>query len=150
MGHEHDAIDRDIWLPFVRSYAEFDAPLYVGIHSPDLIRAGGPTAEAYGRDRVADEATTFFARVEADGGRLAIDFRFTERIVGDGVASERGVFRLELALPGREVRVTYSRFHVFERIEAGRWRILADYDSKEGGAVTSADFDAAAPIVRRH
>ena len=63
--------------------------------------------------------------------------------MGEGIASERGVFRIDIRFASGEESQSYGRFHVFERIENGAWRILTDFD--EPGA-TPEDFEAAEAI----
>jgi ketosteroid isomerase-like protein len=76
----------------------------------------------------------------AKGAELSIGFRFAERIVTEDVASERGVYRIVMALPGEPERVVYGRFHTFARKADGRWRIAVDYDTDD---VAEADYTAA-------
>lgn len=138
-----DAIDRDVWAPFTAAYPAYDVDLIAGTCAADLIHAGGPDRSAKRRDEHLAELAEFFQTAKARGDRFEVEFRFTERIVGDGIASERGIFRIDAALADGTRHVSLGRFHVFERLEAdGRWRIVTDYD--EGGA-TEAEFAAATP-----
>jgi hypothetical protein len=66
-----------------------------------------------------------------------------ERIASAELASERGVYRITAAHADGEQQVFYGQFHTFARKAGGRWRIVADYDSTEGGAVTEKTFAAA-------
>lgn len=138
-----EAIDEDIWRPFMAAYPTLDADLAVSVYSEDLVHAGGPERTAQDRAAYVADLLAFFERARELGDSFAIEFRFTERIVGDGIASERGVFRIDIRLASGEERQSYGRFHVFERIEHGAWRILTDFD--EPGA-TVEDFEAAAAI----
>lgn len=142
-----DALDRDVWQPFTAAYPALDVALIADACSADLIHAGGPQRSATRRDEHLAEIAEFFDAARKHGDRLAIEFRFTERIIGDGIASERGVFRLDASLADGTRRTSFGRFHVIERVEHGRWRILTDYD--EGGA-TEAEFDAAVSASLDH
>jgi ketosteroid isomerase-like protein len=138
------AIDKDIWQPFMAAYPALDFELAAAVYSEDLLHAGGPTRVAQDRASYLVDLRAFFDRARELGDAFAIEFRFTERIVGEGIASERGVFRIDIHLATGERHPSYGRFHVFERVENGAWRIVTDFD--ELGA-TAADFDAAEPIA---
>ena len=77
----------------------------------------------------------------AAGLSFAIAFRFTERIIGDGLASERGVFRLSGDGPRGPLPVRFGRFHTLARRDGDRWRLVFDYEDAE--AATEAEYDAA-------
>lgn len=140
-----DELNRDIWQPFRRTYGDRDLAGYLDLYDRDLIRAGGPAGEVYGYDHLAAETTGWFAKVAANGDRLDIDFRFTERIAADGLASERGYYQITATLADGGTRVRYGRFHTFARQRDGRWRLVVDYDTDEP-AVTAESFAAAAGI----
>ncbi len=136
-------LDRDVWRPFVAAYADLDIDALLDIYSDDLIRASEPTGTAQDRTAFAHDMAGFFSFAREQGDRFGIEFRFTERLVGDGVASERGVFRIIGSLANGEERRTFGAFHVFARIEQARWRIVADYDAPSDEAA----FESAVPIV---
>lgn len=132
-----EALDRDIWIPFVSAYSVLDLELISGVYSASAIHAGGRDRTA---DPIADHLAAFrdfFDFARAQGDAFEIEFRFAERSVGDGVASEHGVFRIVARLASGEERLSFGRFHVFSRLEDERWRILTDYD--EPGA-TEQEF----------
>jgi ketosteroid isomerase-like protein len=129
MQHE---LNEQVWLPFRRAYGACDAPAFLALYSRDVVRAGGPTKQIIGYDQYADEIVEWFTGVKERGSSIAIDFRFHERLVGDVVASERGVFRIDTRRASGESKVFYGRFHVFSRKVDGRWLIVADHDTDEG------------------
>ncbi len=136
-------IDQDIWLPFMAAYPAYDADLVASTYSADLIHAGGPGATAKNLDGHMADMRAFFDYARSQGDAFAIEFRFTQRILGEGVASERGVFRIDVLLATGGERQSYGYFHVFERLEPDGWRILTDFD--EPGA-TPEEFEAAEAI----
>ena len=144
MNH-FDELNRDIWQPFRRTYGERDLTGYLELYDRDLIRAGGPAMQVYGHDRLAADTTAFFGKAAAQGDHFDIDFRFTERIASDGLASERGYYRITAALADAGTRVLYGRFHTFARQRDGRWRIAVDYDTDDP-PVTAEEFAAAGGI----
>lgn len=126
-----DELNEHIWHPFSRAYAERDADAFLALYSTDLIRAGGPAKEILDYPEFADGMREWFATLAERGSAVSIEFRFHERLVGDSVASERGVFRMTSTRPDGDSRVFYGRFHTFARKTEGRWRIVADHDTPE-------------------
>jgi ketosteroid isomerase-like protein len=94
----------------------------------------------------AAETAAWFTTCAERGDSLDIEFRFTERIAAGDLASERGVFRITATRAGAGDLVFHSRFHTFARKAGGRWRIVADYDTNEDGAITPGMFAAAAAV----
>lgn len=137
-----DAIDRDVWEPFTAAYPALDIDMIADACSADLIHAGGPARTVSTRDQHLAAFGDFFDRVRAAGDALAIEFRFTERLLGEGVASERGVFRIDVRLADGSTRQSFGHFHVVLRREEGRWRIVTDYDAP---GATAEEFAAATP-----
>lgn len=141
-----EELNRDIWYPFRDAYRAADPDGFLAVYDPDLIRAGGPTREVYGFDRFAADMTAWFTDVSQRGDSFDIEFRFTERIAAGELASERGCYRITATLADGRDRVLHGRFHVFARKSDGRWRVVADYDTDDGGAVTPEIFAACATM----
>ena len=138
-----DELNRDIWHPFMRSYADRDAAAFLALHAPDLMRADAASGWVGGLEAYTERITAFFADVTRRGARIDIAFRFVERLTGGPVASERGVYKIIMAVPDEADRVFYGRFHTFARRVDDRWRIVVDYDTDDRGAVDEAAFAAA-------
>jgi ketosteroid isomerase-like protein len=138
-------LNHDVWHAFRNAYGRLDAQGFLAVHSADLVHAGGPAKQVQGYAEYAVQTTQWFAEVAARGDGLGIEFRFSERIAAGGASSERGVFRITATHEGDQ-RVFHGRFHTFCRKVGGRWRIVADYDSDEGGTVTEADFAAGVDV----
>ena len=141
-----DELNHDIWRPFRGTYRAGDVEGFLALYDPSLIRAGGPTKEVYGLDRFAADMAGWFTDVSERGDSLDIEFRFTERIAAGELASERGYYRITATLAGGGNRVLHGRFHTFARKVDGRWRIVADYDTDDGGEITAETFVAGAII----
>ncbi|MBT8232302.1 MAG: hypothetical protein HKO66_11200, partial [Saprospiraceae bacterium] len=73
----------------------------------------------------------------------AISLRFFERINNDKIASERGFYKSVSNPETPNERISYGQFHALLQNENGTWKILMDYDSDNGGTVSSADFESA-------
>ncbi|CCH29989.1 nuclear transport factor 2 family protein [Actinosynnema sp. NPDC047251] len=123
-------LDHDVWEPFRSAYRGLDTAAFLAVHSPDLIRAGGPARNVLGHADYARQMAEWFARVAANGDSLDIRFRFAERLASADAASERGLFRID-AIRAGEPKVFYGRFHVLCRKLGGRWRIVVDYEADE-------------------
>jgi ketosteroid isomerase-like protein len=137
-------LNNDIWHALPRAYGDADA--YLALYTPDLIRAGGPTKKVQGFTEFAEITRQWFADLADRGSTVDLEFRFTERIAADDVASERGVFRMTARRASGDQRVFYGQFHTFARRIDGRWRIAVDYDSDENDTVTAESFEAATPV----
>ncbi|MEV0676353.1 nuclear transport factor 2 family protein [Actinosynnema sp. NPDC050436] len=133
-------LDHDVWEPFRSAYRHLDAAAFLAVHSPDLIRAGGPAKQVLGYSDYARQMVEWFDRVRANGDSLDIRFRFVERLASADAASERGLFRIDAIRAGTP-KVFYGRFHVLCRKPDNRWRIVVDYEADED--VTEEVFEAA-------
>ena len=130
------SLNNELWTPFAATYAAGDADGFLTLYSPDLIRAGGPTRQVIGFDEYATQTREWFRDLSARGSSVAIEFRFTERLAGAELASERGIYRIVGTNADGDHRVFYGGFQTFARRTDGRWRFVADYDRND------ADEDA--------
>ena len=142
MSHPLDDINRDIWRPFQRSYAALDLAGYLDFHSPDLVRVEVGARWIGGRDEYAARVKRGFDYAAERGDTFAIDFHFTERIVGDDAAYERGVYRVSITAPDGGVQLFHGRFNTVSRRTDDGWRLALDQDDDEGGTVDAAAFEA--------
>lgn len=141
-------IEREVWIPLLAASDAFDADGFLALQSKDLVRVSVDAKQVYGLARYQAEIREGFARARARGVVRKSDARFVERLVSGDLAYETGYFRSEARLPGGEVRVRYSRFEFVLRREDGRWRILVDEDSTDGGTITEEAFRAATPLTQ--
>jgi hypothetical protein len=132
-------LNKDVWEPFRSAYRSYDTEGYLGLHTQSLIRVGGLRKEVLTYAQVATQTGPWFLDARNRGTALAIDFRFVERLAAGGLASERGVYRIQA---GDDV--FYGRFHTFCRQVDGVWKIAVDYDTAEGA--DDAAFSAATPL----
>ena len=142
-------INRNIWTPFAEAYAADDAEKYLALHTPDFIRAnGGDRAEVKDLSGYRESVTRGFQWGKDNNRRAAIAFSFFERITGEKLASERGIYRYTSIAPDGGQQHFYGKFHVFHRKTDGVWKIAVDYDSNEDGTIGAADFEAGLPPHR--
>jgi ketosteroid isomerase-like protein len=139
-----EELNRDVWYPFVAAYRDLDPAAVTVLNTPDLIRAGGPALEVHGLAEHGRRMHGFLGGMAGRGDRLAIEFRFTERLAAADLASERGFFRITVDPAEGDQRIMYYYFHVFSRRADGRWRMAVDYDTVEGASAEL--FEAAAKI----
>ncbi|MFJ5992522.1 YybH family protein [Lentzea sp. NPDC092896] len=139
-------LNDDVWHPFPLLYARLDAPAFLDLYSPELIRAGGPAKQVFGFTEYADQTEKWFAELADRGSSVSITFRFVERIAANDVASERGIFQLVSTRADGDGRTFYGRFHTYSRRADGRWRICVDYDTDERSATLEEEFLAAADV----
>jgi ketosteroid isomerase-like protein len=136
-------IDKDIWTPFSEAYSANDAGKYLALHTPDLIRAtGGQWSDVKDLGGYKTDVHQNFTEPDR---KIEIAFTFFERVAGESLASERGIYRYTAIAADGAQQHYYGKFHVFLRKIDGVWKIAVDYDSDEDGSIGEADFAAGLP-----
>lgn len=141
-------IEADVWIPFLAASNAFDADGFLAVQSKDMVRVSPDANEVYGLARYEREIREGFARAKTRGLTRKSEMRFLKRTSSEGLAYETGYFRSEARLASGEVRVRFSRFEMVLKKEEGKWKILIDKDSAEGGSITEEAFRAAEPMRR--
>jgi ketosteroid isomerase-like protein len=136
-------INRDVWGPFAAAYAAGDAEKYLALHTPDFIRA--TVEDVHGFEGALANAQLHFRWNRDNGRRCEIAFAFFERVVGAGLASERGIYRYTSIAKDGARQDYFGKFHVFHRKMDRKWKITVDYDSDEDATIGEADFKAGLP-----
>ncbi len=81
-------LNRDVWHAFVRAYGARDVTAFLAVHSPDLIRAGGPEKHVHGHAEYAAQTEQWFADLTERGDDIGIDSNeagtVTEETFGSG------------------------------------------------------------------
>ena len=142
MTHPLEDINRDVWLPFRRSFAALDLDGFIDFHAPDLVRVEVGARWIGGRDEYATRVKRGFDYATERGDSFAIDFRFTTRIVADSAAFERGVYCSSIIAPDGGEQLFFGRFNTVSRRTEVGWRLTLDQDDDEGGTVDAAAFEA--------
>jgi ketosteroid isomerase-like protein len=136
-------INRDIWVPFSEAIKTHDFELWMSFHSSDMIRGEGDRNKVSLIKTYSEQMKAGMARAKERGMKAALDFRFIQRSASAEAASERGVYQFTMVNDKGEKQFYYGKFHVFSRKESGRWKILVDYDSSEGGTINAASYQEA-------
>ena len=139
-------IERDVWIPLFAASNAFDAEGFLALQSKDMVRVSVDSKEVYGLARYQTEIREGFERARARGLVRKSEMRFLERTTSDDLAYETGYFRSHATLPSGEELIRYSRFEFVLRKQGGKWRILLDKDTAEGGRITEEAFRAASPM----
>ncbi|MCB9082431.1 MAG: nuclear transport factor 2 family protein [Lewinellaceae bacterium] len=143
-----DEINQQIWRPFMATYASLDGAAFMQLHSPDVIRVLRDQQKIIGGRDYWDDTMETNQRTRSRNIQRSIVFSFTERIAQGELAYESGYYRVDMKIPGQELRSYYGHFQVVLRKENGRWRILVDSDTSENGALTADDFAKGTPLAK--
>lgn len=134
-----------VWGKFYQAFDSLDYKLMAEIHSKKLIRiSGGKRITDY--HSYIDNYELRFQRAKENKITNKISLRFKERINNDSIASERGVYKLNVTNIKKETQIYYGAFHVLFIKENGIWKILMDYDSNEDGKVGEKEYKTAFKI----
>jgi ketosteroid isomerase-like protein len=137
------AIDNDLWIPFAKSYSDLNAEAYIALNSKSVVRVLGDMKFIEPHESFVKSTRQMFDGLKKNKGKVAINWRFNERIHNADTASERGIYEFILTDAAGKQRKSYSRFHVILKKESGKWKIVTDYDSEDGGTINEAAYKAA-------
>ena len=137
-------VNKDVWLPFIESWATNDAEKYNGLHTKDLIRGGEHDVQDF--QSYTEYNRINFKRRKAQSLKVTIDFHLLERANNGEIGSERGIYETTYFNEEGKVFKNYGKFHVFLRKVDGIWKIAVDYDSDENKTINEDSFKAAFPI----
>ena len=139
-------INDEVWRPFRRAYRELDLDAFAAIHTPDLVRVEVGACWIGTLEQYRTRTRAGFETAAERQDRLAIDFRFHHRLVGDRVAFERGIYRLVITGPSETDQTFFGRFSTVHRLTDHGWRIALDADDAGADASDSiglSDFEHA-------
>ncbi len=135
-----EEINTDIYLPFMESYAEKDARKFAALQCDKLVRVPADGKKIYDKASYTKNVAQWWDNSKDE---LTIDFRFSERIISDNFASERGIYDLTFNQGSDGERHSYGKFHVILERQTDAWCFLIDYDSSESNTIGKEDFDDA-------
>jgi hypothetical protein len=140
------AVNRDVWEPFVRGVAAFDDATYLAVRSREFVMVQQAKPHFLDHDFYAEDSVNVMRQLKDAGTKLALEVRFEERMTDGKYSSERGLVRTTMTEAGKEPRSFHSRFHSISRLEGGHWRVLTEYRSAAGARAAEA-FDSAYPMA---
>ena len=139
-------INEQVWRPFIKNYNNYRADDFLSIHSKDVIRSPRDSKKVWNWDQYLQSQSEGDKRELLAKSKRTLSLRFTERLNNATQALDVGIFQVLYLLPDGTQESYYGRFHVVMRKENGRWKILVDTDSTEGGKIGERDFLAASPM----
>lgn len=147
-NHEElKSINSEIWTNFTKAYETLDYDLFADIHSDSLIRVSGNSKHIKNKQAYIDGYKKWWKDKSL---HHTISFRFLERIYNDGIASERGIYKLTRNPNSEKEKSYYGKFHVIHKKERGKWKILVDYDSDENESINESSYLSAHKIDDFH
>lgn len=136
-------INTQVWVNFTKAYETLDVNLFADLHSEDLIRVSGNSKTIKDKKKYIEGYKKWWHK---SNKKQTISFRFLERIVANGKASERGIYKLTINPNTKEEKNHYGKFHVLLIKENDIWKILVDYDSTETNTIDASSYNNALAI----
>jgi ketosteroid isomerase-like protein len=133
-------INDQVWTPFIQTFNNYDTDGFMALHSKDVVRSPRDSKavwnwnEYYQREKKGD------AEEKTSGVKRDLTLRFTERIAGDDLAVDVGIYKTTITRSDGKIQSFYGRFHVVLRKENNTWKILVDTDSSEGQTINEQHF----------
>ncbi|MDX1666292.1 MAG: nuclear transport factor 2 family protein [Saprospiraceae bacterium] len=135
-------IDRQVWRPFMDSYARLDTEAFMELHTDDVVRIVRDGERILTDSAYAQSVSRNHDWARQNKVRRSIEFSFTERFADGDYAFETGYYKITTTRSGTEPRVFYGQFHVLLRRDDGRWKIAVDTDTSHDGSVGQEAFDS--------
>jgi ketosteroid isomerase-like protein len=139
-------INEQVWKPFISTFSNLDAKLFLAVHSKDVVRSSRDAKQILTWSEYLEQQDKMNKRMAADGLSMTLDLHFTERIATSDRAIDVGIYKTTMTDKTGKSQSYYGRFHVVLRKENGVWKILVDTDSSEGDTIDEEDFNAAKPM----
>jgi ketosteroid isomerase-like protein len=147
-GSAQQAINEQVWRPFITAYNALDADAFMAVHTSDVLRIIRDSDKILAGNAYRQDMERNTAGARQRGSRRQIELRFTERFAQGNHAFETGYYKVVTRYSETEQYEFYGKFHVVLRKENGRWKIMLDSDTSqtENGPVTEKDFAGALPM----
>lgn len=141
------AIDQEVWRPFVRAFNVEDAEAYLAVHAKNIVRWPLGWGEPQLGDSVRAQTRRAWSKPERNGEHRVIELWFTHRSHTKAFAYDIGYYRVSVVMPDGGKKEHVGLFNVILGKENGRWKIFLDADNGEG--VTVEDLKKGAPLEMR-
>jgi ketosteroid isomerase-like protein len=134
------AINDQVWKPFITAYNNYDTEGFMAVHSKDVIRSPRDAKMVLTWNEYFEQQKRADDQGKKSGSKRQLGLRFTERIANENQAIEVGIYKGTTTDKIGNVRTFYGRFHVALRKEKGAWKILVDTDSSDGNTIDEEDY----------
>lgn len=131
-------INNQVWLPFIRTYNNFDAIGFMNLHSRDLVRVPIDSKKIYTFEEYSINNQQSNELSLRNKRKQAIEFSFEERIHNETSAFETGYYKVTASDATGKTRTFYGKFTVVLRKTDNRWKIVLDSDT--GKNIAESDF----------
>lgn len=136
------AIKKDVWIPFMESYAELNPIKLKSIHTQDIVRVTIDQNEIELGENYLEYFGGFLVNVKQQGSKVGIAFAILSTAVDESeeMAYQTGYYRFSsLDKTSDEMVVRgYGYFNVGLRLEKGQWKIWLDSD--RGSDISHSEF----------
>ncbi len=139
------AIDRQVWIPYVKAYNSFDTRGFMALHTEDVIRVNREqgvilTGTEYRKNEYRRNSISQSRELER-----SLEIHFLDRVMGQAVAYEVGYYRVVFKSADGTEQKYFGLFHVTLRKVNDAWKIYIDADEVLAD-LNDADFDAVKKI----
>lgn len=128
------AIKRDIWVPFMEAYRDYDEEKLKSIHTADIVRINIDNNRVRLGEPYLKEFAAFLPRMKENGDKVGIAFVILTTALNDSkeIAYQTGYYQFQMQSKDEEELTPrgYGYFHVGLRKENGIWKIFLDSDKK--------------------
>ncbi len=135
-------INTEVWNNFEKAFLTNDVTLFESLHAENIIRIPADKKVIIPGKEYFESQEKSFDWIKINDYQIKMELRFMERICSPEYASERGIFKFRVD-DGEKIRIIYGEFHIILQNINGRWKIILDYDSDEGGAITAESYEKA-------
>jgi hypothetical protein len=144
-------LNRDIWVPYSEAILANDATRLIALMAPDFVRVFSFEKKIENRTQFSERMQKAFKKNKKEEEQVNerpvnIIFRYSERVITEAFASERGVYQNMFANAQGEIRSTYEVFHALSRKENGTWKMVSFYASHEKGTIGAREYNNCVPI----
>ena len=144
------AIEKDVWIPFMEAYATLNPDKLIQIHTKDIVRITVDANTVESGESYLENFGGFLEQTAQQGGGLGIAFALLSTAINaEGtIAFQTGYYEFsskssqEAALKVRG----YGQFSVGLRLQDGQWRIFLDADKRV--PITFEEFESQARVYR--
>lgn len=136
------AVAKDIWIPFMEAYRDYDGGKIMALHTKDIIRVSEKSGTIDQGQSYIEAFGKAVSSWQDQDREMRIAFSIINTSYGVGLVSQRGYYRISAREPGED-RITprgFSEFNVILRHEDGRWKFALDSDRRV--EITEENFQA--------